>query len=530
MAIVLGQACTPPPVPEKIVAYPSGTIIEGVGTSDIPITSQSEKAKVLVRQGFALLHCFWFNESVRSFRDATKEDPTCAMAWCGLNISLTQPWFVSDSFKAEANYAIQRAVQLSGESSDFEQEMIAAYRLRSFGKDDRGGDFEGAMNDLLAKHPEVMEARLVWAGIRCQRCMGASYDKNGNNHFELEKVHELIKPVLAKDPTNPAALHYHIHSVEGSDPQSAVASARQLGKSAPGSGHMLHMPGHIFYNVGLWDEGRAAFESCRAKEEAYAKELGVPAMQATWNYSHNVHFLTYHLAEMGRLKESRERLALLGDKGAQMLMERTGDWVGLSRWALKARDDSGSEDFANWVLGKVSLQSGSLEDAKRRLIDLDELVGELEGKDEPWRKSDLYTAESFQQELKGAIALKENQPEEALAAYDRAMAAFEKIEYSEPPRNAHMVHESVGWSLLEAGRAGDAEAAFRRGLKLRPNSGWLLFGVAEAVRAKDGAEAAKGDYEEFLKQWKDADPDLPYLLKARERMAEIGELERGRGF
>jgi len=124
-------------------------------------------------------------------------------------------------------------------------------------------------------------------------------------------------------------------------------------------------------------------------------------------------------------------------------------------------------------------------------------------------------------DLQASIEVAEGRKDEGALLFSRAMDAFERVEYSEPPQIAHMTHESAGWTLLKAGMAAEAETAFRRGLKIRPNSGWLLFGVAEAVRAKDGDDAAKPAYEEFLKQWKDADPDLPYMLKARERLSAM---------
>ena len=106
-----GQTCVPPQQ-STVVAYPSGTIIAGVGTSDIPVTTKNEKCKTLVKQGFALIHCFWFNEAVRSFRDATKADPGCAIAWCGLNVAENMPWNKRAEYTQEAEYAIKMAVRL----------------------------------------------------------------------------------------------------------------------------------------------------------------------------------------------------------------------------------------------------------------------------------------------------------------------------------------------------------------------------------------------------------------------------------
>ena len=520
-AVLLAQQCGPPPTPAEVVAYPSGTIIENVGTSDIPITSQSEKAKLFIRQGFALIHCFWFNEAIRSFRDAVKEDPTCAMAWCGLNISLTQPWNISQQYKAEADYAIQRAIQLSGDVSDAEQELIAAFRLRSFGKDDRGGDFEKAMEEHIVRYPDLKEPRLIWASIRCQRCLGIAFDKSGNPRFELEKVSELIKPILAKEPDNPAACHYDIHAMESIAPEKALGSARRLGKSASGSGHMVHMPGHIFYNLGLWDEGRPAFEGCRKIEEDYAAKLGVSPQKATWNYGHNVRFLLFHLIEMGRFEDAKSKIAIIGSEPG-LLEERMGDFGGLSSALLQSKQIVGTSAEKEWMLGMASVSSNQIITAKQHLAALEEMLGSL-GSDQNnhWQLSIRRARRAAYLELAGSIAFAEKRPEDGQKLLNESLDEFEMVEYQEPPSHVRMPHETLGWALIEAGKPGDAAEVFRRALKQRPNSGWLLFGLAEAIRAKDGDEAAKPHYDEFLKQWKDADPNMPYMLKARERLAAM---------
>ncbi len=61
----------------------------------------------------------------------------------------------------------------------------------------------------------------------------------------------LLQAVLKEEPQNSAANHLWIHAVEaGPHPEQALHSAEILGSLAPASGHMVHMPGHIFYRTG----------------------------------------------------------------------------------------------------------------------------------------------------------------------------------------------------------------------------------------------------------------------------------------
>ena len=59
----------------------------GMGKSHFPATTKKPEAQAFIDQGVAQLHSFYYFESERSFRQAAKIDPDCAMAYWGLAMS-----------------------------------------------------------------------------------------------------------------------------------------------------------------------------------------------------------------------------------------------------------------------------------------------------------------------------------------------------------------------------------------------------------------------------------------------------------
>ena len=80
-----------------------------------------------------------------------------------------------------------------------------------------------------------------------------------------------------------------------------------------------------------------------------------------------------------------------------------------------------------------------------------------------------------------------------------------------PLQKRRPVRESLGASLLIAGDAAGAEAAFREGLRRSPKNGRMLFGLLESLKAQGKTDAAQWVESEFKSAWKGA--DLPLRLK-----------------
>jgi Tfp pilus assembly protein PilF len=78
--------------------------------------------------------------------------------------------------------------------------------------------------------------------------------------------------------------------------------------------------------------------------------------------------------------------------------------------------------------------------------------------------------------------------------------------------------------MLTAGKWADAEAAFRKALVERPNSGFALYGLAQVKEKLGEAGATTASYRQFLSAWKTADPGLPEMQHAQQWMSQHAEV------
>ncbi|HMS55703.1 MAG TPA: hypothetical protein PKA27_09915 [Fimbriimonadaceae bacterium] len=493
--LLMGQGmCMAPPPSKEITSFPSGTIIPRVGSSSLEVTTTSERARELVKQGLALRHCFWFNESLRAFRDAAKADPNCALAWWGVHAALKNPWYDLPGGDKEADYAIKRATQLADRVTPVESGLILAYRGYAETKDRR--KFYEALEAVIKAHPEQTEPRLLLAGHMIQVNLGA-YDESGKPFGELTRPLELANQVLKVEPTNGGAHHYVIHAIEGSStPERALKSADAIGKCAPGSAHMVHMAGHIFFRVGHYARAREVFQRSIEVNEKYFADIKSDD-SADWNYGHNVRFALFNLIEMGKFEEAKELAKKVSDSSVTTLIaERTGDFTRLD----PNRFDT-SEPDAVAVL--FHLSQNNLLKARTALDSLKKRVPK-QPKANTWSLVQSVITLSAE----SAVLAAEGKHGEAKKSLDEAIALHSQIAYDEPPFVTTPPEEILGHVLLRAGQIKEAVQAFEAALKWRPNSGYALRGIAMALKTKAA-------YQRFLDAWKDADANHPWVVEAK---------------
>jgi hypothetical protein len=99
-------------------------------------------------------------------------------------------------------------------------------------------------------------------------------------------------------------------------------------------------------------------------------------------------------------------------------------------------------------------------------------------------------------------------PAEAVPHWQRAVEIQDRLSYDEPPDWFYPVRESLGAALLRAGKAAEAEAVFREGVRRSPRDGRMLFGLMESLRSQQKSEAADLVRKEFEANWARADVRL----------------------
>jgi tetratricopeptide (TPR) repeat protein len=514
---------TPMPAPRKL---------DGIGTSHLQITTRSPEAQAWFDQGLRLLHCFWDFEAYRAFKEATRLDPDAAMAWWGLVQSM-------NGYKAmeeEINLAAAKAQTLLPKISDHEQFYIRAQREGQ--KKDGHDAWVSEMQSLIDKYPADLDAKLFLS-----LNMTYGYESDGRPRKDSIYSQMLIRDVLHADPDSAAAHHYRIHVLESSlHAEDAVADADALTRLAPGSGHMIHMPGHIYYRIGQYERARDSFLASKKFEEAYMKREKLTTVD-DWNYPHNLSYLIASDAESGRYKEALELADLLDGLPANPFLGKGVPYhaitVGGTAVRLKIRfgeyqaaiEDPIKLGFDESLAGTsaIAFRDGMLAyaqgmqavtrknfDAAERYSDaLDAISWRLSAGKPDDAKRALEILETSSLDLRGNLRTAQGRFDEGIDLLKKAVEKEAVVGYSEPPQYARPELEALGYAYLRAGKYPEARDAFQRELEFRPKSGHELYGIAQSYEAEGKREEAAGAYAEFLDAWKSADSGLSTIQHAR---------------
>jgi tetratricopeptide (TPR) repeat protein len=283
------EAIPPPdqlPVPEHMT---------GIGNSHIAINAGAE-TQAWFDQGLSLLHDFWDYESAKAFEQAIRTDPKCAMCYWGLAQAEESR---GDTEKTYVTAALDQAARFESKAGKAGQLYIDAAVAELHEKDDDHSASIALYRKLVKKEPKDIQARIFLANA-----VEDGFDDNGEPKAgEKEKI-AILEGVLKDAPNDSAANHYWIHAMEPSNhPERAIPSAALLASLAPTSGHMVHMPGHIYYRVGDYASADRWFAASTEADERYMREQHV-GVDDDWNYVHNLMYAIANMMEQGRLEEA----------------------------------------------------------------------------------------------------------------------------------------------------------------------------------------------------------------------------------
>ncbi len=539
---------------------PAPKKLTGIGNVHMQVTATPE-AQAWFNQGLNLLHDFWDYESARAFEQSIRTDPQCAMCYWGLYRAESYYHSTEPSYAA---IALAKAVSLEKHASKRERlyiEADAAGEAAGKNAKDAPDDSKSLAlwHKLVKKYPSDSQARIFLA-----LAVG----------FGSKEGLSLLEGVIKDAPQNSAANHYFIHGVEASPhPEQALHSAEILASLAPASGHMVHMPGHIFFRLGDYARAEQAFDASMRVDEAYMRDQHV-AVDDDWNYVHNLMYAIANLMEEGKLEKATAYSAkLTGARGeldstlypfsprdsiSRLNPElpvalRTADWphvIALSKsneapasqpnLRFLARElasfGEGMQAVETHNLGKAQNSSAQFDAELWRVTqqtkDAQRMEQSMPEKSAPSGPpkisvmSDAYleplvsTLSVMSLELRGSILTARKQPSEAKAVFEQAAREEKALGYREPPSYIRPVGETEAAALLAAGDFAAAKAAYQQALVERPRSGFPLYGIALCSEKSGNPDAAAKEYSDFLSAWKDADPALPQLAHARTYVAQ----------
>ncbi len=460
------------------------------------------------------------------------------MAWWGIVQSINDYKAMDEEKKA----ALEKAKALMAKASEHERYYLRAQQKQQDEDDDSNG-YQKEMEALIDAYPDDTDAKLFLA-----ISLRYFYDDDGKPGKETVYAVSLVENVLSGHPDNAAAHHYLIHLLEsGPHADRALEAAEVLGKLAPASGHMVHMPGHIFYKLGDQDRARQSFLDSMHVDEEYMQREKVSTLD-DWNYAHNLSYLVASDAEAGRYREAlamaekldrlpanpflaagRPTHAITVGGTTTRLQLRYGNWRAVIEHPIGLGDEelagAPAVTFREGVLayarGMQALEEKHWEEAARQADALDALQWRLQADakddDEDGGKPDrvFRLLETASLDLRGNLKCAQGDAEAGFQLLRKAVEKEKAVGYNEPPQYSRPELESLGYAYLRAGQFEKGRAAFQDELHLRPKSGHALYGIALSYeKAGQRADAVRA-YGEFLAAWKGADVELEMVRHAR---------------
>ena len=554
----------PIPAPEQL---PAPVRMTGIGNSHIAITATPE-AQLWFDQGLSLLHDFWDYESAKAFEQGVRVDPKCAMCYWGL---YQAEGMRGTDARVYAAAALAQAVRLEKHTGKMEKLYIEAAQAESAGeKPADKAKATAILRKLVSKEPKDPEARIFLA-----ESLGEGYTDAGEPKGSTVEKIAILEGVLRDDPDDSAANHYWIHAMEPSaHPERAIGSAALLASLAPNSGHMVHMPGHIYYRTGDYADAEHWFAASAAVDAHYMREQHV-APDDDWNYVHNLMYGIANLMEEGKLTEADALSDRLGGARGQLsttlyiwssrdqmarlnrrlpIALRTGDWASVLQLTDVANLPTKNTANLRFLAAELRAFAQGMQALDGRDVNAAQAASERMDAG-LWREEQVRTdtAASMGQprkgdasknkppmmpvmpdalseplvsalsiaslELRAGVAVAQGQLEPAKKLYADALQREKKLGYHEPPAYIRPVGETEGEALVRAKDYPDAIVAYKSALAERPNAGFALYGLAHAEELAGDSAAAHREYASFLKAWSAADPNLPQLPHAR---AEVG--------
>lgn len=226
-----------------------------LGTVEFPTTCSSQAQSRFVR-GLAALHSFWYPVALEEFRVTTRIDPNCMMGYWGEAMAHNHPIW-GDPQETEAARKVIEKIRVTSELTPRERAYLNAVKIL-YGEDDktaRDKAYADAMEKLHREYPNDAEAALFYA----LALMGSARPEDAGALQTRLRAGEIASEVFKKNPNHPGAAHYVIHAYD--DPKHAhlaLDAAQRYAEIAPAAPHALHMPSHIFLQLGMWPETAAS--------------------------------------------------------------------------------------------------------------------------------------------------------------------------------------------------------------------------------------------------------------------------------
>jgi tetratricopeptide (TPR) repeat protein len=510
-------------------------LLGGLEGIDFKITTGSHEAQQYFNQGMMLAYGFNHAEAARSFYEAARLDSTCAMAYWGFAYVLGPNYnggMEEDNYQRAYDAAV-KAKSLSKNCTPVEISLINALATRYEAQPpaDRtclDKAYAAAMKNVYDQYSSNPDVGALYAESLMNLHPWDLYDKETKKPKQwTPELIAVLEHLMKINPKHPGAHHFYIHALEASaTPEKALATARLMETLVPGSGHLVHMPSHIYINTGDYHLGTLSNLRAVEVDSVYTTACHAQGVYPLAYYPHNYHFL----AATATL-EGNSQIAWMAAKKMQQhipveIMEQPGwgtlqhyyiipyyiavkfgMWDSILSFPKPAKELVYPGAIRHYARGMAYLGKNDISNAQRESEVLKKLAADSSLQHlTVW---DINTtadlANIAAKVLSAGIAAKQKQFNACISLLKEAVTIEDNLNYNEPPDWFFSVRHHLGAAFIQAEKYDEAEKIYRQDLKTWKKNGWALIGLHNSLLLQKKNNEAQAVKSAFNAAWQYAD-------------------------
>jgi tetratricopeptide (TPR) repeat protein len=529
-------------------------LFDNICTFHRKISTQNPLAQRFFDQGLTFFYAFEWGESVRSFKEATRLDPNCAMCYWGLALASgykgNAP--MTGHEYSDAKTAIEKALTLSSQETADEKALITALASRfqhtpkpskkseAFSCHANGGEsaspkeilnYANKMKTLAEKFPHDNDIKAIYAYALFDVIHWEFWDANGKINSYTPTVIKTLKSILDHDTLHVGANHYYVHVIEQSPhPENANINAEKLKTLVPGAEHIIHMPAHIYFLTGRYHEGTQANMASIDVYKKYSQTCRTQGFkpEITYLYQHDFDFLRTTAMMEGRSKialhaaqaslENLPATTIAADPALQWFIPiplyveaRFGLWNDILKTPTPNQNYQYAIGMWHYARGMAYAHTDDPKNAVQESTSLQKIIHTGVNPDS-LGKSGLNLLKIANEVLSATLANRQGNEAKTLSHLKTAAQIQHNMGYHEPPDWYFPMKEMQADAYLKWGHPKQAIALYNEDLKQYPKNGWALYGLAQAYRKLNDAEKLNQYEQEFKAAWQYADVATPIKL------------------
>ncbi len=423
-------------------------------------------------------------ETLPMFQRAVELDPQFAMAY----VAVATDYYNLNEYSLAVPF-YQKAFDLSGQVSEKERLYIRAHYYADSKKDVEQGLKEYRL--WAETYPRDWGPWLDIASNDIQLGQYQSAVEAGEQALKLQSARAIVYSVLA-----------HAYKCAG-----RFDDAKRIGQLARDRDKFAYGLNATLFEIAFSERDQKAISETTAWMAAHPDDWYLLTFQASaaasvgrYKDAVKLYNQAYAIAQRENLSESADNILL-----QQAQAEAAFGWPSAARATL-GRLAHPAPDNRDLMLLRAQL--GDATDAQRFLAANEAKSG----------TATLMT-HVYLPQAHALLAVQHRKPLEAITALESARL-YELADYTVPLQRAE--------AYLQAKQAAPAIAEYKKVLAnpginaISPQYPLTHLGLARAYVMSGDLASAREEYESFLSAWKDADPNLPVLISAKEELAKLG--------